>query len=81
MPFIQTVTEADAQGPVKQIYESSLKSYGRIANIVRLLSPDPYVMKASMGLYINLMKRKNALSAARREMIATVVSNANDCYY
>lgn len=81
MPFIQTVSEADAEGPVKQIYESSMASYGRIANIVRLLSPDAEVMKASMELYMNLMKRKNALSAGRREMVATVVSHANDCYY
>lgn len=81
MAFIKTVSESDAQGAVKQIYETSMASYGRIANIVRLLSPDAHVMQASMALYVNLMKRKNALSAGRREMIATVVSHGNDCYY
>lgn len=81
MPFIRTVTESEAQGAVKTIYESSLTSYGRIANIVKLLSPDPHVMQASMELFDKLMQRSNALDPARREMIATVVSHANDCYY
>lgn len=66
---------------LKHIYESSIKSYGRIANIVRVLSPDAQVTQASMGLYVNLTKRKNDLSAGRREMLATVVSQANDCHY
>jgi alkylhydroperoxidase family enzyme len=34
-----------------------------------------------MQLYISLMKSPNALSPARRELIAAVVSNVNDCYY
>jgi len=34
-----------------------------------------------MQFYVSLMKRPNALDAARREMLATVVSNVNDCYY
>jgi len=39
------------------------------------------VAQGSMGLYTSLMKRENALSPARREMLATVVSNINCCYY
>ncbi|NWK54245.1 peroxidase-related enzyme [Verrucomicrobiaceae bacterium N1E253] len=81
MPFIHTVSESEASGPVKQVYETSIASFGRIANIVRLLSPDSAVIQSSMSLYASLMKRENALSAERREMLATIVSHANDCYY
>ena len=34
-----------------------------------------------MMFYLKLMKSPNGLSAARREMLAAVVSNLNDCYY
>lgn len=34
-----------------------------------------------MQFYISLMKAPNALSNTRKEMLATVVSHANDCYY
>lgn len=81
MPFVAIVAKEDARGPVKHIYETSIASYGRIANIVKLLSLDGQVMQSSMALYVNLMKRENALSPGQREMIATVVSHNNDCYY
>ena len=32
-------------------------------------------------IHIQLMKVSNALGNARKEMLATVVSNVNDCYY
>jgi hypothetical protein len=34
-----------------------------------------------MQFYVTLMKTPNALGAARREMLAAVVSNVNECYY
>ena len=34
-----------------------------------------------MQFYVGLMKSENALSGARKEMLASVVSNLNDCYY
>jgi hypothetical protein len=34
-----------------------------------------------MQFYVKLMKSPNALSSQQKEMLATVVSGANDCYY
>ena len=45
------------------------------------LSQDGVSANASMGFYVAIMKSKNGISGAQREMLATVVSNANDCFY
>jgi hypothetical protein len=34
-----------------------------------------------MQLYLTLMKSPGALEPARRELLAAVVSNVNECYY
>ena len=81
MAFIRQVSEAEAEGPVARAYEAAQQRAGYIANILRLMSLDGHVLQGSMTFYVNLMKRDNALSAARREMLAAVVSNVNDCYY
>ncbi len=81
MAFIDQHSENDATGTVARVYQASRARTGGIANIVRVMSSDGPSMKASVDLYAVLMKAGNSLFAARREMLATVVSNANDCYY
>ena len=81
MPWIDQVEEADAQGPVQAMYDAARKRAGRVANILKLMSLDPGIAKASMDFYIAIMHAPGALDKARREMLATVVSNTNDCYY
>ncbi|MEE2675600.1 MAG: hypothetical protein VX876_01410 [Planctomycetota bacterium] len=81
MAFIDQVAEEDAQGTLARIYESARGRADRVANIIRLMSLDPVSLEASMQFYLKLMKTDNALSAARKEMLATVVSCANDCFY
>ena len=44
-------------------------------------SQDAATVRSSLMFYVSLMKSHNALSPARREMLAAVVSNVNDCYY
>ncbi len=81
MAFIELIPEHRAAGPLKRVYDAAKKRAGRIANIIQVMSRDGRVVQGSMAFYMPLMKVENALSAARREMIATVVSNINDCYY
>jgi alkylhydroperoxidase family enzyme len=81
MAFIKVVREEDARGSVAQVYEAAVRRTGKVANIIKVMSPDAPVLQGSMALYVNLMKAPNALDAVRREMLATVVSNINDCYY
>ena len=81
MPYIKQVSEKEASGQIGQVYELAKKRAGGVANILKVMSRDAATLKASMQFYISLMKSKNALSNARKEMLATVVSNVNDCYY
>ena len=81
MPFIQIIPPDEATGLLKAIYSGAMNRAGYVAGIIQMMSRDPESCRASMRFYVSLMKRPNALSAARREMLATVVSNINDCYY
>jgi alkylhydroperoxidase family enzyme len=81
MAYIPLIPEDEADGSLKQLYDMAMQRAGYIANIIRLMSRDDRSCAASMQLYISLMKSPNALSPARRELIAAVVSNVNDCYY
>lgn len=81
MAYIETVAEDAAEGVVARVYKAARGRTGRVANILRVMSLDGPVLQGSMALYVNLMKKPNALSASRREMLAAVVSNVNDCYY
>lgn len=81
MPYIELVPIDDADGKVGDIYAAAHKRAGYVAQIIQVMSQDAATLDGMMQLYIALMKRPNALSAARREMIAAVVSGANDCYY
>jgi alkylhydroperoxidase family enzyme len=79
--WIQQVDEREATGTLAKLYESSRDRAGGVANIIRVMSQDADSAAQSIRFYISLMKSPNALSPARREMLAAVVSNVNDCYY
>ena len=81
MAYLDLVREADATGPLKSIYDAAIQRTGGVANIIRVMSNDARSCQASMGFYISIMKTPGPLSSARREMLATVVSNVNDCFY
>ena len=81
MAYIEQISENEASGPVGEIYELAKKRAGGVANILKVMSQDAATLGTSMRFYVSLMKSKNALSNARKEMLATVVSNVNDCYY
>ncbi len=81
MAYIHQTSEAEATGKVASMYNASRERTGGVANILKIMSGDGPSLLGSMQLYTSLMKSPNALSSAQREMLATVVSNANDCYY
>ena len=81
MAYIEQIGEENAVGMVADVYAAARKRADGVANILKLMSPDGPSLKGSVQFYVSLMKSTNALSPARREMLATVVSNANDCYY
>jgi alkylhydroperoxidase family enzyme len=45
------------------------------------MSPNPRILASSMDLYATVMFGPSELSRRRRELLAVVVSRANDCHY
>ena len=81
MAYIRQIQESEATGLLKDVYATGRARAGEVANIIKVMGLDPRAAKASMQFYVALMRSSNALDAPRREMLAAVVSNVNDCYY
>jgi uncharacterized peroxidase-related enzyme len=81
MAWIHQINEDEASGPLAAIYRAAIERAGKVFNILRVQSLNPGALRASIALYAELMHGPSDLSRAQREMIATVVSRANDCHY
>ena len=81
MAYIRQIEVDEATGKLKKIYDAGVQRAGSVANIIKIMSLDADSCHAAMMFYVSMMKRENALDAATRELLATVVSNVNDCYY
>lgn len=81
MAWIETVPTDKAKGLLAKVYQAAVKRAGRAFGIFRLQSLNPAVLQASVALYQGIMLGPSPLSRAQREMIAVVVSRANNCHY
>lgn len=81
MVWIRTVREEDAAGELNRIYERIRGARGRTSNIFLSQSLNPEVLESHLDLYLRVMFGKGTLSRQQREMIAVVVSAANNCEY
>jgi len=81
MAYIDTIEIEDAEGIVKQEYDKGVQRSGRVFNILKIMSLSPAALKESMRMYLAIMYGESELSRAQREMLATVVSQVNHCYY
>jgi len=81
MAFIRLVGDREATGLLKTHFDAALKRAGKVWGIVRLMSPNPEVLDASMNQYRAIMFGESPLSRAQREMLAVVTSVANGCHY
>jgi uncharacterized peroxidase-related enzyme len=81
MPYIRQSSDDDALPDAKRELEAAQKRAGRVWNIVRVMTPNPAVMRASMQMYRAVMFGSSPLSRAQREMLAVVTSRANHCRY
>jgi len=54
---------------------------GKVFNIVKAMSLRAGVLRRSIELYKAIMFGPSELSRAERELLAVVVSRANDCHY
>ena len=81
MPHIRLIGVDEATGLLREEYDAAIGRAGRVFNIVRSMSLNPPVLRASIGLYREIMFGSSGLSRQERELLATVVSNANTCHY
>ena len=81
MPYIRLIEEEEAEGPLREEYDAAIERAGKVFNIVKAMSLRPAVLKASIELYREIMFGESGLSRQERELLATVVSRANECHY
>jgi uncharacterized peroxidase-related enzyme len=81
MAFIETIAPEDAQGDLKAIYDEVIAKRGQVAEVLRLHSLNPASLQNHLDLYMTVMFGKSPLKRATREMLAVVVSRANECEY
>jgi alkylhydroperoxidase family enzyme len=78
---IRLIDPDDAEGALAEEYEAAVERAGKVYNIVRSMSLNPAVLTASMEMYKAIMFGPSPLTRQDRELLATVVSAANECYY
>jgi alkylhydroperoxidase family enzyme len=81
MAWIKMIEPEEASGELKEEYDRAVRRAGKVFNILILQSLNPPVLHASMEIYLATMYGPSGLTRAEREMLGTVVSWANDCFY
>jgi uncharacterized peroxidase-related enzyme len=81
VPHIRLIDPEDADGQLAQEYDAAVARAGKVYNIVRSMSLRPETLKASIELYKAIMFGPSGLTRQERELLATVTSAANECYY
>lgn len=81
MTWIRVIPPADATGALKAEYERAQKERGAIANVFTITSLHPGALAAHLDLYETVHFADGPLSRRERELVATVVSRANECAY
>lgn len=81
MPHIEVIQPEQAEGYLKEIYDDLTKSRGKVAEVHKIQSLNPKSIVNHMDLYMTIMYGRSPLKRVKREMMAVVVSKANNCQY
>jgi uncharacterized peroxidase-related enzyme len=81
MAWIRIIGEEEATGFLAREYEAARRRAGKVFNIVKVQSLNPAALRAGVQLYLTVMYGESKLSRAERELVATVTSWANRCFY
>ena len=81
MAHLNLIGPEDAEGLLAEEYAAAVERAGKVFNIVRSMSLNPEVLRASIELYRAIMFGPSPLSRQERELLATVVSATNECFY
>ncbi len=71
----------EATGELKAEYDQALRRAGKVFNILKIQSLNARTLRASMEIYLATMHAPSGLSRTERELLATVVSWTNRCFY
>ena len=77
MAHLKLIEVGEATGALKREYDAAIERAGKVFNIVKAMSLRPSVLKRSMELYKAIMFGTSELSRVERELLAVVVSSAN----
>jgi len=81
VPYLRLIDESDADGILKEEYDAAVERAGKVFNILKAMSLNPPVLRASMELYKAIMFGASGLSRRERELLATVTSAEQSCHY
>lgn len=81
MAWIEMIEPAPARGKLQEEFERAVRRAGKVFNILKIQSLNADTLHASMQMYLAAMYGASGLSRAERELLATVVSWTNHCFY
>jgi uncharacterized peroxidase-related enzyme len=80
-PYIRLIEEDEAEGALAEEYAAARERAGKVFNILKSMSQNPRVLRASMELYKEIMFGESGLSRRERELLATVTAAEQSCHY
>jgi uncharacterized peroxidase-related enzyme len=80
-PYLRLIPEDEADGLLREEYDAAIERAGKVFNILKAMSLNPRVLRASMELYKEIMFGESGLSRRERELLATVTSAEQSCHY
>lgn len=81
LPHLRLIDEDEADGLLREEYDAAIERAGKVFNILKAMSLNPRVLRASMELYKEIMFGESGLSRRERELLATVTSAEQSCHY
>lgn len=81
MARIKIIPHEEATGRLKEVYDDLVEQRGQLAEVHMIQSLRPESIMKHIDLYMEIMYTRSELSRALREMIAVIVSAANQCEY
>ena len=79
MAHLRLIDENEAEGPLREEYDAAIERAGKVFNILKAMSLNPRVLRASIELYKEIMFGESGLSRRERELLATVTSAIASC--
>lgn len=81
MSRLKWVEEEDAEGMVKEVYDQVNLIFGKVPDVLKVLSPWPEILELYAQRIRVIIFNETQLSRAVKEMIAALVSRLNKCDY